>query len=311
MQAHRVLPLLLVLLLATLSSACSTVIKPTRPSDPLQQIGEVSRFRFDGEYVQLREPGMPLANSRAWQREVQNYTATTLNEILRTPDTVPPVQTIVVFDLASPSAIQIGTWKEMTIELTTMLPSGRVVKSKPVTENIDDVIEYFLLHGLMFTGSVLDVGVAIGTLFVFMGAPLLGIVLSPGLACGCLIGGLVGGLLLNAGQTLAAYLISGSEETRWSNLYQRALVQHARDIQAALAAGPSLAPTPPARPAPPPPSTSSPRTSPASPAPPASSPATAPADPAGTPPPPPILDPADESQGGGSPAGTPPGGAAF
>lgn len=307
MQAHRVLPLLLVLLLATLSGACSTVIKPTRPSDPLQQIGEVSRFRFDSEYVQLREPGMPLANSRAWQREVQNYTATTLNEILSTPDTVPPVQTIVVFDLASPSAIQIGTWKEMTIELTTMLPSGRVVKSKAVTENIDDPIEYFLLHGLMFTGSVLDVAVAIGTLILFVGLP--GLV-SGGWACGCLIAGLLVGLGLNASQTLAAYLIAGSEETRWSNLYQRALVQHARDIQAALAAGPSLAPPAPAPRAPVPPSTSSPSPAPASPS--STSPA-APDDPAGAPPPPPppILDPADESQGGASPGGTPPGGAAF
>lgn len=307
-QRHRVLVLLFVLAFALFESACSTVMKPTRPSDPLETVGQVSGFRFDSEYVQLREPGMPLANSRAWQREVQNYTATTLNELLDTPDTVAPVQTIVVFDLASPSAIQIGTWKEMTIELTTMLPSGRVVRSEPVTENIDNPFEYFVSTGLMVTGSVLDVAVAIGTIILFVGLPGL---LTSGWACGCLIAGLVVGLVLNLGQTLTTYLIAGSEERRWSDLYQRALTQHARDIERALAA----APPPPAKRAP---STTTQPPAPSS-APPA--PSSAPPAPVGAeppPPPPPILDPADEDARGApppdastSPGATPPGGTAF
>lgn len=291
MQGHRYIGLVFVLLVATLSSACSTIIRPTRPSDPLQSVGDVSRFRFDGEYVQLREPGMPLANSRAWQREVANYTATTLNEMLDTPETAPPVQTIVVFDLASPSAIQIGTWKEMTIEMTTQLPSGRVVKSEPVTENIDDPIEYFLLNGMIFAGSALDVTAAIASLvFVFTQNPY---------ACGCFIGSLVLGLSLNIGQSIAAYVIAGSEETRWSNLYQRALTQHARDIVEAQALGPPPAgqqlplgsgftPSPAPFPAPSSPTTPTPTP------PPAGEP----------PPPPPLLDPADETEGEAAPGPT-------
>ena len=303
MQRHRYVVLLFVLAFALVESACSTVIKPTRPSDPLEPVGQVSRFRFDSEYVQLREPGMPLANSRAWQREVQNYTASTLNELLDTPETAAPVQTIVVFDLASPSAIQIGTWKEMTIELTTMLPSGRVVRSEAVTENIDNPFEYFIATGLTVTGSFLDVAVAIGTIILFVGLPGL---LSSGWACGCLIAGLVVGLALNLGQTLAAYLIAGSEETRWSNLYQRALTQHARDIERALAAGPALPPQPA-------PSSTTPGA-------PGGRPPPVGAEP--PPPPPPILDPADETAREAppsdtsptsptSPPGTPPGGTAF
>lgn len=291
MQGHRYAFLLSVLALALLGSACTTLIKPTRPTEPLEPVGQVSQVRFDGEFVQLREPGMPLASSRAWQREVQNYTATTLNELLDTEDAAPPAQTIVVFDLASPGAFQLGTWKEMTIELTTRLPSGRVVRSEPITENIDDAFEWFALNGMAFTGSALDVVAAVASLlFVFTGEPW---------ACGLFIGALVVGLSLNLGQSLAGFLVASSEERRWSNLYQRALTAHAHDIERALAEAPSQrAPsppsTPPLRPAPP----SAPRTPPTAPStsPPGATPTTPP--PAGDappPPPPPILDPADES----------------
>lgn len=288
MQGHRYFVLVFVLAVALLESACSTVIKPTRPTEPLEPVGQVSRFRFDGEFVQLREPGMPLASSRAWQREVQNYTASTLNELLDTDEMAPPVQTIVVFDLASPGAFQLGTWKEMTIELTTMLPSGRVVRSEPITGNIDDAFEWFAVNGMAFTGSALDVVAAIASLlFVFTGEPW---------ACGMFIGALVVGLSLNLGQSLAAFLVASSEETRWSNLYQRALTQHARDIERALATAPPTSAPPPAGAAPPQPSTTPPAPYPAPPSAPPSAPAqpsTTPPASADEPPPPPLLDPAD------------------
>src|SRR3954464_6114833 len=114
-------------------AGCSTITRPTKPDSPLTAMGSpVMGFRFDGEETVLREPGMPLSPSRSWQREVSNYTATSLNLLLTTAEEAPNARTIVSFDMASPSVIQIGTWKELTIRLTTTLPDGTVVKSDPV-----------------------------------------------------------------------------------------------------------------------------------------------------------------------------------
>lgn len=278
------LSLLLVLAFALLSGACSTVITPTRPSTTFPDVGQVSGFRFDGERMQLREPGMPLSSSRAWQREVKNYAAAQLNEMLDTPEVARPVETIVTFDLAGPSAIQIGTWKEMTVELTTVLPSGRIVKSEPLTRNIDSPFEYFAVNGMTIAGSALDIAAAIASLvFVFTQDPL---------ACGCFIGALVVGLSLNVGQSVASYFVARAEEGRWSDLFAEALEQHARDIQAALRERPERAPArvPPGREeeggvgAPPP-------------APDDERPDEGPPE-GEVPPPPPVLDPADEAAGG-------------
>ncbi|MFZ9889830.1 MAG: hypothetical protein ACO3JL_20230 [Myxococcota bacterium] len=211
-----------------LGSGCSTVLKPTRPSEPVTSLGGTTSFRFEGEQVVLREPGMPLANSRAWQREVQNYTATSLNTLLSAAELGPAARTVVVFDLASPGTLQVGIWKEMTIELFTTLPDGRVVRSKAMTEHIDAPLEHFLVQGMRLGGSALDVGAAIASIVY--------IITQNPVACGCFVGSLVGGLTLNIGQSASGYFVAAAEERRWSDLFQRALQTHAKDIQRTLQA---------------------------------------------------------------------------
>lgn len=282
---HRI-ALVAIALSTLMSAACSTVIRPTKPSDPLQEIAEARGLRFDGELVQLREPGMPVSSSRAWQREVENYTAKTLNTMLTTDATAPAARTIVMFDMAAPSAIQLGTWKEMTIELVTTLPGGQVVRSEPMTQNIDSAFEYIALQGMTVGGSVLDVGVAIGMLLLFVGIT----PVSQVTMCGCISLMLVTGVLLHLGQSVGHYLVAASEEGRWSNFYLRALSQHAEDVKAAVGAGLAAPPAPPAASPPPPAPVPAAPVAPAAPAP-------APPAPAGEVPPPPPLDPADTDPG--------------
>lgn len=221
--------LVTIALASTLVAGCSTVVRPTKPDSPLSAVGPpLAGVRFDGEETTLREPGMPLSPSRAWQREVQNYTATSLNTILQTSENAPNARTIVSFDMASPSAIQIGTYKEMTIALTTTLPDGAVVKSRPLTRNIDDPVEYAAMTAGTIGGTVLN---AVGTvsiiLFFFTGGdPALGVVA---------IGSLVGGILLSVGQSVGQYFIASNEEKRWSNLLAEALTAHAADVRKAMA----------------------------------------------------------------------------
>lgn len=230
-------------MVGTVGTGCSTVVRPTKPDMPLAAIGPaVDQVRFDGEETILREPGMPLSPSRAWQREVQNYTATSLNTLMSTTETAPNARTVVSFDMASPSVIQIGTWKEIEIVMTSTLPDGTVVKSAPVVGHIDDPLEYALMTGASVGGTVLN---AVGTiaiiLFFFTNAQSteLGLVA---------IGSLVGGILLSVGQSVGQYFVAANEEKRWSNLYATALTTHAGDVRKALA-GPRrpapVAPKPP------------------------------------------------------------------
>jgi hypothetical protein len=251
---------------ACFGSGCSTVIRPTKPDTPLAAVGApLQSVRFDGEETILREPGMPLSPSRSWQREVQNYTATSLNTILQTQEDAPAARTVVSFDMASPSAIQIGTWKEITIALTTTLPDGTVVKSQPVTGNIDDALEFALVTGASVGGTVLNAtGTVAIILFFLTQEPALGIVA---------IGALVGGILLSIGQSVGQYFVASNEEKRWSNLYAQALLAHAEDVRKA-----QLGPKRPL-PTPPPPA-----------APPTATPPPGPSDPSDAPPP--LLEPA-------------------
>lgn len=242
--------LFLLVSLVALSSACSTVVRPTRPSTAIMLEGAaLPGVRFDGEETQLREPGMPVSPSRSWQREVANYTASSLNEALGTDDTAPVARTIVSFDLASPSALQIGTWKEITIGLTSTLPDGTVVKSAPVIGNIDDGLEYGIVTAMSVGGTMLDVTAGIASIFfIFQPSFVTG---------GIFIGALLGGLVLNVGQSTAQYFVAISEEGRWSNLYADAIRAHARDVRAQIGKGPpvrapSASPPPPAFTTPPP-----------------------------------------------------------
>jgi hypothetical protein len=220
-----------------LASGCSTVTRPTRPSSPFVAEGApLPGVRFDGEEVQLREPGMPVSPSRLWQREVQNHVANSLNTLVTADENAPVARTTVTFDLVPEPAIAIGAWKEMTIVLTSTLPDGTVVKSAALSENIDDNVEALLVSGMGITGTVLDItaGVSSIVFFIFQ-SPEAGLLF---------IGSLVGGLCLNFGQTGAAYIVAGHDETRWSDLLQRALVQHAKDVRAQIGRGPPLPRTP-------------------------------------------------------------------
>ena len=213
---------------AVWATGCSTIIRPTKPDTPLTALGPpLAGARFDGEETVMREPGMPLSPSRSWQREVQNYTATSLNTMLSTSEEAPNAHTVVSFDMASPSVIQIGTWKEMTITLTTTLPDGTVVKSQPVTANIDDPIEYALMTTASVGGTVLNAVGTISIILVFFGG---GLSANPALLT-VAIGSLVGGILLSVGQSVGQYFVAANEEKRWSNLYAKALTQHAADIR--------------------------------------------------------------------------------
>ena len=212
-------------------AGCSTIIRPTKPDTPLTASGEpLAGARFDGEETILREPGMPLSPSRSWQREVANYTATSLNTVLQTKDEAPNARTVVSFDMASPSVIQIGTWKEMTITLTTTLPDGTVVKSQPITANIDDPVEYALMTAASVGGTVLNAVGTVAIILFFFVQPQ-----SAGLGV-VAIGALIGGILLSVGQSVGQYFVAANEEKRWSNLYARALQQHAVDVRKAALA---------------------------------------------------------------------------
>jgi hypothetical protein len=223
------------------ATGCSTVIRPTRPDAPIAAVGDsLKGVRFDGSETVLREPGMPLAPSRSWQREVANYTATSLNTLLSAPEDAPVAHTVITFDLASPSVIQIGTWKEMTIGLSSTLPDGTVVKSELLTGNIDDPIEYALITGASVGGTVLDAVAAISILlFVFTQQPLVGLVA---------LTALVGGISLHIAQSVGQYVIASNEEKRWSNLYAQALARHADDIRRAVVKNGGIRPTPAAPP---------------------------------------------------------------
>jgi hypothetical protein len=242
MRAHFAASVVAVLMLTLVAgTGCSTVIRPTRPDEPLAAVGgPLAGVRFDGESTVLREPGMPLSPSRSWQREVGNYAATSLNTILSTNEDAPAARTIVTFDLASPSVIQIGTWKEMTIGLSSTLPDGTVVKSEPLSGNIDDPFEYALLTGASIGGTVLDATAAISILlFVFTQNPLIGLVA---------LTSLVGGITLHVGQSVGQYVIAAREEGRWSNLFAQALAQHAEDIRKAVQRNGGVRAAPPAPP---------------------------------------------------------------
>jgi len=226
---------LAVVLVAALSSACTTIARPTRPTVGVTREGaELVGLRFDGEETQIREPGMPVSPSRTWQREVANYTASSLNEALGTHDNAPAARTVVSFDLAPPSALQIGTWKEMTISLTSTLPDGTVVKSAPVTANIDDGLEYGVVTVMSVGGTLLDVTAGISSIFF---------IFQPSFVTGAVfIGALLGGLALNVGQSAAQYFVALSEERRWSDQYAEALRVHAREVREKIGTGPPRAP---------------------------------------------------------------------
>lgn len=241
--------ILAMLLLQFVSTACMTTMSPIRPSKsmdkPIEGIldakGQISasapNIRFDSESIVLREGGTPLAPSLLWKREVANYTAKNLNELLATPVNAEIASTVVSFDLAIPTALQFGPWKEMAITMVTTLPNGNVIRSKPVIANIDDWGEYLTTTGIGVAGSALEIGSAIASVvFVLDRSPS-----TQQLAGWVFLGTLLGGLTLNASQGIVQYVNTFSEERRWSDLYAQALVQHAKDVKAGLLLPPPAA----------------------------------------------------------------------
>lgn len=234
MMLRSLLACVLVMCAVFAGAGCSTVITPTRPSIMMSADGPpLSAFRFDGTEVSIREPGMPVSPSRTWQREVSNYTARSLNTLLTTNDNASAATTVVTFDLAGPSTFQIGTWKEMTITLSSTLPDGTVVKSAPVIGNVDDAGEYALITGLGIGSTVLNVTAGIASIFFIFQQ-------QNAVTGAVFIGSLLGGLGLNIGQSVAQYGVAGSEEVRWSNLFRDALIAHANDVRARQGSGPPL-----------------------------------------------------------------------
>jgi hypothetical protein len=269
----------LLVLLILWSTGCSTLIRPTRPSEPLQEGPSAAGFSFAGQNITVRQPGMPLTESRSWHTEVENYTARSLNTLLTTDATAPVADTVVNFDMASRAAIQIGTWKEMTVSITTRLPDGRLIRSEPLTRNIDSMAESLALTGTEIAGYALEVTASIATfIWFFEGSR------SPtSPTCLVAVGALAGGLCLNVSQPGLESLVAASEETRWSDLFAEALLAHADDIRGAVGDR-AVKPLDPKAKLPPPPEP--PAKTPEQP-PPAEK---KPADPAD---PPPMLDPAD------------------
>ena len=207
-------------------------MKPIRPSEPIGAMGSsVPGVRFDGEDVQIREPGMPVSPSRSWQREIGNFAATSLNDALGTDDQAPAARTIVSFDLASPSVLQIGIWKEMTITMTSTLPDGTVVRSEPVVGNIDDTLEYATVTGMSVGATVLDITAGVASIYFF-------IFDQSFLAGAVFIGALLGSLTLNIAQSSSSYFVAASEEGRWSDLFATAIRAHASDVRAQIGTGP-------------------------------------------------------------------------
>ena len=231
-MARALLALIVAGVVGGAGTGCSTIIRPTKPDTPFAAAaGEpLAGARFDGEETILREPGMPLSPSRSWQREVANYTATSLNTILQTKDEAPNARTVVSFDMASPSVIQIGTWKEMTITLTTTLPDGTVIKSQPVVGNIDDPLEYALMTATSVGGTVLNATGTVAIILFFFSANTGGYNATLGLIA---VGALVGGILLSIGQSVGQYFVAANEEKRWSNLFAKAIAAHAIDVRKA------------------------------------------------------------------------------
>jgi len=288
-RLYRLFAPTLTVLLLIMSTACATAMSPVHPTRDREAGPPVSGVRFDGEQVVFREPAMPVASGNIWKREVANYTATTLNALVDAEETAPAARTAVTFEMHGPSVIQIGSWKEMTVSITTRLPDGRLVRSAPESAYLDSNLEYAAQQALTFGGPILDIAAFVaGIYFIFAQGSL---VPSAGstlpMYCACIVGLGLAGLSLNAAQAGLQYLFASFEEQRWSDLYLRALEKHADDIRAELArpvvpgSSPETVPPPadvgaPLDTAPPP-------------------------DQIPPPPPPPIGDPADDGGGPGAP----------
>lgn len=218
------------LLLLVIGSGCATTMKPTHPpTDIVAPVGQAN-FRFDGKETNFREPGMPVAGGNLWRREVGNFTATRLNDLLNAPEDAPVAKTVVSFELQAPSMIQLGTWKEMTIAMRSTLPNGRVVRSEPVIGNIDNPFEFYSNQLFTFAGPVLDVAAFIVTIYYFSTGV---IFFQDPFALGCVVGLALSGIAINIAQQFITYLIAASEERRWSELYAQAIQQHAIDLATA------------------------------------------------------------------------------
>jgi hypothetical protein len=231
---NRVASVLLVATFALLafSTGCTTVIAPVRPSTPVVAEGPpLPGLRFDGEETRIREPGVPVSPSRLWQREVANYTAKSLNRALSTSDVAPAAETTASFDLTEPPSFSFEPSKQMKISLTSTLPDGSIVRSRPVEGAIGTLGEKLIVGSLGVGGAVMDIASLAAVLF-FIASP------DFGLNGAVLIGALALGLGMNLAQGVAEQLVAQAEEGRWSDLYAAALRAHAVDVRNGIGRGP-------------------------------------------------------------------------
>lgn len=215
-------------------------MSPIHPSAPT----EATRFpgasvRYSPKKVRFLEPGLPVVGGTLWKKEVAKYATSELNTLVGVSDSSTKASTLTIsFELAGPAAFQIGTYKEMSVRLRTTFPSGQTVKSEPVSAKIDNGVEYATAQAFRYAGPLLDITAGVVAMYYFFASAGASLFSNP-LGCACLIGLAGTGIALNAAEQGVAYYIATQEERRWSDLFQRALIAHAKDV-ASAARNPSL-----------------------------------------------------------------------
>ncbi|MCC7072714.1 MAG: hypothetical protein IT383_15400 [Deltaproteobacteria bacterium] len=162
-----------------------------------------------------------------WQREVRAYTAEVLNRASALPEGA-PLQSHVRFSWSFDRRELTGG-NRVTIDLESVLPDGRVVRSQEIGGEVvlcDDGNATSSLGVLALTGLGTGLGVDLAMLA-------LGATLNP-------IGwGLLGGALLLAASATGAGIVVDvgrvkAAEQRWSDLYLIALARHAADVRSVV-----------------------------------------------------------------------------
>lgn len=216
---------------ATIGCA-TTKSMPVHPTRDIEEAKAASSIRFDSEQIRFRDPIMTVSGGNLWKREVGAYTAEQLNTALNTTPGGTPVSTEVTFEMHPASTLQLGSWKEMTIQLTTFFPNGRVVESDKISAYIDNNFEFAVQQCFVFGGPVLEIASFVGAIYVLTQP-----VLFNAFTCGCILAVGLSGVAMHLAQGVSQILVAANEERRWSDLYLDALEGHAQDIRDALKSG--------------------------------------------------------------------------
>lgn len=222
-------------LFAGLLGGCATTLTPIYPSqDVTSSTVQTPGVRFSPEAVTFSEPGIPISTGNLWKRDVAVFAADRLNTLVGAAPGAPVVRTTVTFEMYGPTAFQVGSWKEMTVRLTSQLPDGRVVESAPKSAYIDSNLEYIAQQVLLFSGPIVEVGAFVFGIYLFSAG--IAYLTNP-IFCGCLLALAFSGLALNLAQAGLQYVVAVLEERRTSDLFLDALTAHAADVHTAITVG--------------------------------------------------------------------------